>query len=177
MLTPWKKSYDKLRLHLRKQRHYFANKSPSSQSYGFPVVMYKCELDHKESWVPKNWCFWTMVPEKILESPLDCKEIQPVHSKGNQFWVLIGRTDAEAEVPILWPPDGNNWFLRKDPDAWKGWRREKRMRRLVDITDLMDMSLSRHWEMAKGGETWHAAVHGVGKESDTTELLNNNKKY
>ena len=90
----------------------------------FPVVMYRCELDYKESWVPKNWCFWTVV-EKTLESPLDYKEIQPVHPKGDQSWVFIGRTDAEAEAPILWPPDGKNWLIGKDPDAGQDWRWEK----------------------------------------------------
>ena len=90
----------------------------------FPVVMYGCELDYKESWVPKNWCFWTVV-EKTLESPLDYKEIQPVHPKGDQSWVFIGRTDAEAEAPILWPPDGKNWLIGKDPDAGQDWRWEK----------------------------------------------------
>ena len=105
--------------------------------------------------------------EKTLESPLDCKEIQPVHSKGDQSWILIGSTDAEAEVPIRWPPDAKNWFLRKDRDAGKDWRREeKRMRWLVAITDSMDTG--RRWKA-------HAAVHGVGKESDTTELLNKTK--
>ena len=83
----------------------------------FPVVMYECELDCEESWVPKNWCFWTVVLEKTLESPLDCKEIQPVHPKGDEFWVFIGGTDAEAETPILWPPHVKSWFIGKDPDA------------------------------------------------------------
>ena len=83
------------------------------------------ELDHKEIWVPKNWCFWTMVLEKTLESPLDCKEIQPVHPKGNQSWIFIGRIDAEAEAPILWPPDVKNWLNGKDPDVGKDWRQEK----------------------------------------------------
>ena len=93
----------------------------------FPVVMYRCESwDHKESWVPNNWCFWTMVLEKTLESPLDCKEIQPFHSKGNQSWIFIGRTDAEAEAPILWPPDAKNWLTGKDPDAGKDWRQEEK---------------------------------------------------
>ena len=92
----------------------------------FPVVMYGCELDYKESWVPKNWCFWTVVLEKTLESPLDCKEIQPVHPKGNQSWMFIERTDAEAETPILWPPDANSWLIWKDPDAGKDWRWEKK---------------------------------------------------
>ena len=84
------------------------------------------ELDYKESWALKNWCFWTMVLEKTLESPLDCKEIQPVHPKGNQSWIFIGRTDAEAETPVLWPPDANNWFIGKDPDAVKDWRLEEK---------------------------------------------------
>ena len=84
------------------------------------------ELDYKESWAPKNWCFWTVVLEKTVESPLDCKEIQPVNPKGNQSWIFPGRTDAEAETPILWPPDVRNWFIWKDPDAGKDWRREEK---------------------------------------------------
>ena len=94
----------------------------------FPVVMYGCELDHKESWAPKNWCFWTVVLEKTLESPFGCKEIQPVHPKGNWCWIFIGRTDAEAEAeaPILWPPDVKNWLIGKDPDAGEDWRWEEK---------------------------------------------------
>ena len=92
----------------KKQRHYFANKSPSSQGYGFPVVIWMWELDYKESWAPKNWCFWTVMLEKTFESLLDCKEIQPVHPRGDQSWVFIGRLDAEAETPVLWPPDVNS---------------------------------------------------------------------
>ena len=92
----------------------------------FPVVMYGCELDRKESWVPKNWCFWTVVLEKTLESPLDCKEIQPVHPKGNQSWVFIGRIDVEAETPVLWLPDVKSLLIGKDPDAGKGWRQEEK---------------------------------------------------
>ena len=106
MRTPWKETYDQPRQHIKKQRHYFANKGLSSQGYGFPsghVWMWK--LDCEESWALKNWCFWTVVLEKILESPLGCKEIQPIHPKGDQSWVFIGRTDVEAETPILWPPD------------------------------------------------------------------------
>ena len=117
-LTTWKESYDQPRYHIKKQRYYFANKSQSGQGYGFSssnVLMW--ELDCEESWVPKNWCFWTVVLEKTLESPLDCKEIQPVHSKGNQSWVFIGRTDAEAETPILWPPHAQFWLIGEDPDA------------------------------------------------------------
>ena len=103
MLAPWKKSYDQPRQHIKKQRHYFANKGPSSQSYGFfSSHVWMWELDYNESWAPKNWCFWTVVLEQTLESPLDCKEIQPVHPKGNQCWIFIGRNDTVAETPILW---------------------------------------------------------------------------
>ena len=112
---------------LKKQRHYFANKGLSSQSYGFSSShVWMCELDHKESWALKNWCFWTVVLEKTLESPLDCKEIQLVYPKGNQSWKFIGRTDAEAETPKLWPPDGKNWLIGKDPDAGKDWKLEEK---------------------------------------------------
>ena len=116
----WKKSYDQPRQHIKKQRHYFATKGPSSLGYGFSsshVCMW--ELDYKESWARKNWCFWTVVLKKTLESPMDWKEIQPVHPKGNQSWILIGRTDAEAETPKLWPPDAKNWLIGKDSDAGK----------------------------------------------------------
>ena len=100
--------------------------SKSSQGYGFPSGhVWMWELDYKESWAQKNSCFWTVVL-KTLESPLDCKEIQPVHPKGNQSWIFIGRTDAEAETPVLWPTDGKNWLIRKDPDAGKDWRREEK---------------------------------------------------
>ena len=109
-----------LRQYIKKQRHYFANKCLSSQSCGFSSGhVWMWALDYKESWVPKNWCFRTMMLEKTLESPLDYKEIQPVHPKGNQSWIFIGRTDAEAEAPILWPPDAKNWLIWKDPDAGK----------------------------------------------------------
>ena len=123
MLAPWKKSYDWPRQHIKKQKHYFANKGPSSQSYGFSSShVWMWELDCKESWVPKNCCFWTVMLEKTLESPLDCKERQPVHPKGNQSWLFIGRTDTEAETLVLWPPDVKNWLIRKDPDAGKHWK-------------------------------------------------------
>ena len=124
--TPWKESYDQPRQHIQKQRHYFAIKGPSSQGYGFSSShVWMWELDYKESWV-LNWCFWTVVLEKTLESPLDCKEIQPVHPKGNQSWIFIGRTDAEAEALILWPPDAKNWLIGKDPNAGKDWRQEEK---------------------------------------------------
>ena len=127
MLTPWKESYDKPRQHIKKQRHYFANRGPSSQGYGFSNGhVWMLELDYKESWSPKNWSFWTVVLEKTPKIPLDCKEIQPVHPKGEQSWVFIGRTDVEAEIPILWPPDAKNWHIEKDPDAEKDWRQEEK---------------------------------------------------
>ena len=126
-LAPWKKSYDQSRQYFKKQRHYFANKGPPSQIYGFSSShVWMWELDYKESWVPKNWCFWTVVLEKTLESPLDCKDIQPVHPKGNQSWIFIGRTDAEAKSPILWPPNVKNWLIGKDSDGGKDWRREEK---------------------------------------------------
>ena len=127
MLTPWKKSYDQPRQHIKKQIHYFANKGLSSQSYGFSSShVWMWELDYKQSWTPKNWCFWTVVLEKTVESPLECKEIKPVHPKWNQSWIFIGRTDAEAETLILWLPDAKNWLIEKDRDAGKDWRQEEK---------------------------------------------------
>ena len=112
---------------MKKQRHYFANKGPSSQGYGFSCGhVWMWELNCKEGWALKNWCFWTVVLEKTLESPLYCQETKPVNLNGNQFWIFIGRTDAEAETPILWPPDEKNWFIGKDPDAGKDWRQEEK---------------------------------------------------
>ena len=174
MLTPWKKSYDQPRQNIKKQRHYFANKGPFSQSYGFSIAVW--ELDYKESWAPKNWCFWPVVLEKTFEGPLDCKEIQPVLPKGNQSWIFIGRTDAEAETPVLWPPDVKNWLIWKDPDAGKDWGQEEKG------TTEDEMAGWHHWLDGHEFE-W---TPGVGdrqgglaccnswsrKESDKTERLN-----
>ena len=116
-----------LRQHIKKQRHYFVNKDLSTQGYGFSSGhVWMWELNYKESWALKNWCFWTMVLGKTLGNPLGCKEIQPVHPKGDRSWVFIGRTDVEAETPVLWPPDAKSWLIWKDPDAGKDWRQEEK---------------------------------------------------
>ena len=123
----WKESYDQPRQHIKNQRHYFANKGKSSQSYGLSSShVWMWELNYKESWVLKNWCFRTVVLEKTLESPLECREFQPVHPKGNESLIFIGRTDAEAETPILWSPDAKSWLIWKDPDAGKDWGQEEK---------------------------------------------------
>ena len=147
MLAPWKKSYDQPRQHIKKQRHYFANKGPSSQGYGFSsghVCMW--ELDYKESWAWKN-CFWTVLLEKTLETPLDSEEIQPVHPKWNQSWLFIGRTDAEAETPVLWSPDVKSWLIGKDRDTGKEWGREEK-----GMTE--DAMVGSHWTWTQWTWVW-----------------------
>ena len=127
MLAPWRKSYNQSRQHIKKQKHYFANKGLSSQGYDFSSShVWMWELDCEESWALKNWCFRTVVLEKTLESPLDCKEIQTFHPKGDQFWVYIGRTDVEAETPIFWLPHAKSWLTGKDSDAGRDWGQEEK---------------------------------------------------
>ena len=153
----------------------------SSQSYGFSNShVWMGELDYKESWAPKNSCFWTAVLEKTLESPLDCKEIQPVHPKGDQPWIFTGRTDAEAEATIIWPPDARNWLLGKDPDAGKDWG-QKEKGTIEDKLVGWHHWLNGHkfeWALGDGdGQGSLASCSPWGrKESDTTERLNNNKE-
>ena len=178
-LLSCKKSYDQPRQHIKKQRHYFANKVPSSQNYGFSSGhVWMWELNYKESWEPKNWCFWTVVWQKTLESPLDCKEIQPVHSKGNQSWVFIGRNDTKAETPILWPPDAKRWLIGKDqdPDAGKDWRQEEKGMteyEMVGWHHLLDGHGFGQTPGVGNGQGGLVCCDSWGrKESDTIEQLN-----
>ena len=178
MLAPWKESYDKPRQCIKKQRHHFADKGLYSQSYGFSSFFSQMwELDHKEGWALKNWCFWIVVLEKTLENPLDCKEIKPVNPKGNQSCIVIGQTGAKA--PILWPPDVKSWLIGEDSDAGGDWRQE-------EIRTGDEMVGWHHWlnghefEQTPGNSGGHRsldpAVHEVA-ELDMTSWLNNSKKF
>jgi len=169
-------SCDQPRQHIKKKRHYFANKGPSGQSYAFSSShVWMWELDYKESWAPKNWCFWTVVLEKTFENPLYCKEIRPVSHKGNQSWIFIERMDAEAEAPVLWPPDAKNWLIGKDTAAGKDWRQEEK-----GMTED-EMVGWHHWlnghEQAQGVGDVHGSLvcRGIAKSwtwlSDWTELI------
>ena len=177
MLAPWKKSYDQPRQHIKKQRHYFANQGPSSQSYGFSSShVWMWELNHKKGWAQKNWCFWTVVSEKTLESPSDCKEIQPVYPKVDQSWIFIGRTDAKGEAPILWPADAKNWLTGINHNAIKDWREEKKGTTEDEIVGWHHWLNEHAFEQAPGvrnGQGGLACCCSWGhKELDTTEWLN-----
>ena len=177
----WKKSYDQPRQHIKKQRHYFADKGPPGQSYVFSsshVLMWK--LDYTESWAMKNWCFWPVV-SKTLESPLDCKEIQPVHPKGNQSWIFTRRIDAESETLIFWLPDAKNWLIWKDPDAGKDWRQEEKGMTEDEIVGWHHWLDGHEFELAPGvgdGQGGLVSCNPWGrKESDMTEWLNWNELF
>ena len=161
-------SYDKFRQPIEKQSHHFADNGPYSQSYGFSSShIWMWELDNKEVLSTKELMFWTVVLEKTLESPLDCKKIKPVYPKGNQPRIFIGRTDAEDEGPILWPPDAKSQLIGKDPDAWqieeRRRRGQQRMRWLDRITDSTEMNLIKLQEIVKDREALCVAIHGVAK--------------
>ena len=173
MLAPWKEINDKPRQCIEKQRYHFADKGPSSQSYGFSsshVWMWK--LDRKEGWAPKNWCFWTVRLEKTLESPLDCKEIQPVNPRGNQPWIFIGRTEAKALV--LWPLDVKNWLIEKDSDAGKDWGQKKKGKTEAEMVGWHHWLNGHEFEptpgVSEGQGAWCAVVFGVTK--NLTRLSN-----
>ena len=177
MLTPWKENYDQPRQHIKKQRHYFANKGLSSQSYDFSSsYVWMWELNYKEKWAPKNLYFYTVVLEKTFESPLDSKEIQPVHPKGDQSWIFIGRTHTEEETPILWPPDAKNWLIGKDPDAGKDWRQEVKGMTEEEMVGWHHQLYGHEFEQALGvgnGQGSMACCSPWGlKELDMTEQLN-----
>ena len=182
MLAPCKKIYDKPRQCINKQRHHFANKDPFSQSYGFSSSHVQMqEMNHKAGWVLKNWCFWTVVLEKTLESPLNWNETKPVHPKGNQSWIFTGKTDAGNEAPIIWPSDVKSWLIRKDPDPGKDWRQEEKGETEDEMVG---------WHHRLNGDEFKQTP-GVGdrqgslvcccpwghKESDRTEWLNWTELY
>ena len=182
LTNSWKKTFDKPRQHIKKQRQYFIDKGPSSQGHGFSSShIWMRELDYKESWMLKNWCFWSAVLEKTLESSLDCKEIKPVHPKGNQSRTFIGRTDAEAEAIILWPPNPKSWLIgkkkkKKTPNVGKDWRQEEKGMTEDEMVGWHHWLNGHEFEQAPGGGEGQG---GLGcctprghKELDMTEWLN-----
>ena len=184
MLAPWKKSYDKLRQLVKKRRHYFANKGLCSQSYGFSSShVWMWVLSHKEGWAPKNWCFWTVVLEKTLESPLDCKEIKPINPKGNQSWIFIGGTDAEywcwrSNTLTSWCEELTHW---KRPDAGKDWRQEEKRTTEDEMVGLHHRLNGYEFEQTLwdgGGQgSLECCSPWSCKELDTTEQLNNTRYH
>ena len=181
MLAPWKESYEQPRQHIEKQRHYFVNKGPSSQSYGFSSShVWVWELDNKKDWEPKNWCLWTVALKKTLDSPLDSKGIKPVNPKGNQPWIFIGRTSAEARAPILMAKPDMNWLIWRDPDAGKDWGQKEE-------TTEYEMFWWHHWldghelEQILGDDKGQGSLACCSpwghKESDPTYWLNNKKAF
>ena len=168
MLASWKKSCDKLRQCVKKQRHYFVDKGPYIQSCGFSSSHVQTwEVDHKNGWETKNRCFGTMMLEKTFKSPLDSKKIEPVNPKGNQPWIFIGRTDAEAAAPVLWPPDEKSHLIGKilmlGKIEGRMRSRQRRMKQLDGTINSMEMSLNKLWEIVKDREAWSAAAHRVSK--------------
>ena len=163
MRTPWKEGCKlQPRQYIEKQRHYFANKGLSSQAYGFSSGhVWMWVLDCEESWVLNNWCFWTVVLEKTLESPLDCKEIQPVHSKGDQSWMFFGRTDVKAETPILWPHFVKSWLIVKDSDAGRDWQQEEKESTEDEMAGWMAPPTQWTWFWMISGRWWWTGKPGV----------------
>ena len=181
-LDPWKKSYDIPRQHIKKQKHHFADKCPSSQSYGYSSShVWTWELDHKVGWGPKNWCFWTVWMEKTLENPLDSKEINLVNPKGNQPWIVIGKTDAEAEAPIFWPPDMKSQLTGKDSDAGKDWKQEEKGVKEDEMIGwhhwLNGLEFEPTLGDGEGQESLACCSPRAHKEWGTTEWLNNQSPW
>ena len=168
------REYSQPRQHIKKQRYYFANKGPSSQGYGFSSShVWMWDLDYRKSWAPKSWCFLNVVLGKTLENPLDCKEIQPVHPKGNQSWIFIGRTDAKTETPILWPHDAKNWLIGKDPDAGKDGKQEEKGTTEDEMVGWHHQLNEHEFASTPGGGNGQGGLTCCSpwgrKESDTTE--------